>query len=215
MAESDNTGAFLAGLAWAPWSEDPSGDCPTVIVQFLESLEIGASVALSTSSQKRELSEWLNSQFAHSHQEKVHWFEVGVHTMTVSGTFSNRAAPGVAEDAVTSYRSVLEKAGVSLETRDRIGSLVRELALTPQDQRIFARLLELLGEQSRIQPTSAILRPGISLWAGASHYMTVVVVIIIALVGFSKGAPPFAFPLVLVAGLLLTTAIGGFRAFRD
>jgi hypothetical protein len=33
--------------------------------------------------------------------------------------------------------------------------------------------------------------------------------------GFSKSAPPFAFPLILVAGLLLTTAIAGFGPFRD
>jgi hypothetical protein len=215
MAYSHNTDALLAGLAWLPWSEDPSGDCPSAIIQFFESLEIGISVALSKSSRQKELSEWLNSQFRHSHKEKVVWFDVGIHAMVASRMFARGAAPQAAEDALTAYRAVLQEAGVSFETTDRIASIVRELGFTPLDRQIFARLLEELEEQSRIPSTSAMPTPHSNLWAAASYYLTVALVVAIALVGFSKDAPPFVLPSILVGGLLLTTAIGGLGAFRD
>jgi hypothetical protein len=215
MADSDNTDALVAGLAWLPWSDDPSADCPPVIVQFFEGLEIDVSMALHRSSRKTELSEWLKNQFGHSHLEKVRWFEVGIHTMVAFSMFASGVPPKVAEDAMTAYRAVLEEAGVSLGARDQIAALVRGLAVTPLDQQIFARLLERVGEQSRMPSASPLLKWNIHSWAAAPYYLTVAVVIITALAAFSKSSPPFTLPFLLVAGLLLTTAIGGFGAFRD
>jgi hypothetical protein len=215
MADTGYRGALLAGLAWLPWSKDLSADCHPEIAQFFQSLGIDASMALDGSFEMEELSEWLKEHFGQSHREKVHWFEVGVHTMIASSMFAGGATPEDAKDALASYRAVLQEAGVSVEARDRIGALVRELGLAPHDRQIFARLLEVLEEQSRLPSTSPFPRPNIKHWAAASYCLTVAVVIIIALAAFSKNVTPFALSLILAAGLVLTTAIGGFGALRD
>jgi len=215
MADSNYTGALLAGLAWLPWSEDPSGDCPTVIVQFFRSLGIDPAMALSRSSQKEELSQWLKSHFGHSRQKKVCWFKVGIRTMVLSNMLASGAAPEIAEAAMTAYRSVLEEAGVPLKARDRITALLHEMGRAPLDQQIFARLLEALEEQARPHSASPLLKPRSNPFATTSYCLTVALVITMALAGFSKNVSPFVLPSILVAGLLLTTAIGGFGAFRD
>jgi hypothetical protein len=215
MRPSNKTGALLAGLAWLPWSEDPSGECPAAIIRFFESLNIDVSVALSRSSRQNDLTEWLKNQFGHSRQQKVRWFEVGIRTMVASRMLAHGAAPDLAEDALTAYQAVLQEAGVSLKPRERIAKIVRKMALHPEDQRIFARLLQELEVQARIQSPSAVRRPHSNRLASASYYMAVALVVTLALAGFSKNVPPLVLPLTVAAGLLLTTAIGGFGAFRD